>query len=106
MMKYLIVFLVVIGLVSCQSGQKKGDGKAPAQNVVLSETTVNIGGMHCDNCVKSIEKGINELDGIAEVKVSLNDSTAFVKFDSAMVKVADINSAVVKRGFTVKEKLN
>ncbi len=69
------------------------------------ETTIDIGGMDCDMCVKSVEKGVNELTGIASVAVSLNDSNALVKYDAAKVQLAEIEKAIEKRGYKVKGTL-
>lgn len=106
-MKNLIYLLFIVLFFSCQSGNKnKQETKSTdVQQVALVETTVNIGGMHCDNCVKSVEKGITELAGISNVVVSLTDSTAVVKFDESKVKKEDIQKAIEGRGFTVKSSL-
>ncbi len=68
----------------------------------MVEDTFNIGGMHCDMCVTSIEKGVNELAGIDFVKASLEDSTAIVRFDQSKTTRTDIEKAVQKRGYSVK----
>lgn len=106
-MKNLIYLVLVVLFFSCQSGSKNNQEtkSADTQQVVLVETTVNIGGMHCDNCVKSVEKGITELAGISNVVVSLSDSTAVVKFDEFKVKKEDIQKAIEGKGFTVKSTL-
>jgi Cu+-exporting ATPase len=106
-MKHLVIFILALTIFSCQSGTQKtgSENQTTVQNVELTAATVNIGGMHCDNCVKSIEKGIGELNGVAEVKVSLTDSVASVKYDGTKVKIEDINKAVEARGFTIKTSL-
>ncbi len=76
-----------------------------AESAQIVETTINIGGMHCDMCVTSIEKGVNELDGIITVKASLNDSNAVVSYDAQKLDLAEIEKAIEKRGYAVKEKM-
>ncbi|WP_346855264.1 cation transporter [uncultured Draconibacterium sp.] len=100
-MKKLFFLIALVGLLSCNSGNEKKQNET-TQNVELAETTINIGGLHCDACVASVEKGINELEGIKNVVVTLTDSTAVVKYDAAKVELAQIEKAVVKRGYTVK----
>ncbi|NIU01372.1 MAG: heavy metal transporter, partial [Nitrosopumilaceae archaeon] len=56
----------------------------------MVEKTVHVGGMHCDMCEASIEKGINELEGIESVQASWNDSVAVVKYDESLASVEDI----------------
>ena len=98
---------MIIAFFSCQSGanKKNEEAKTPVQDIALTETTINVGGMSCENCVKSVEKGINELQGVAEVKVSLSDSIAYVKFDGSKLTIDDINKAIEGRGYTVKSDL-
>lgn len=103
-MKKLFYLFVLLAFVSCQSGSKneesnKETAKAPVQVV---EATINVGGMHCDMCVQSIEKGVNQLKGIEFVKANLNDSTAKVKFDASKTNLAEIEKAIEKRGYSVK----
>jgi copper chaperone CopZ len=53
-------------------------------------------------CVASVTKGVNELEGIESVVVSLNDSTAVVSFKSNKVELSQIEKAIEARGYTIK----
>ena len=102
-MKKLLFVLVVFAFVSCnQAGKNKTDEKTATESVQFVESTINIGGMHCENCVASVEKGVKELDGIVAVTVSLNDSTAKVSYDSSKLELAKIEEAIEARGYTIK----
>lgn len=104
-MKKFIYLFVILAFVSCQSGNKKAENsEQPNLEAEVVETTVNISGMHCDMCVASITKGVNELEGIASVEVSLEDSSAVVKYYAAKVDLDKIEEAIQKRGYTVKEE--
>ena len=105
-MKKIIYLLFVLALVSCQSGNKKQqEEKAVVQSAEVVEATINIGGMHCEMCVSSIEKGVTELAGIVSVDVSLEDSTAVVSYDKAQLEQAKIEKAIEKRGYTIKTEM-
>ncbi len=105
-MKKLVYLLLVVFFISCQSGNRNAKVEEPAaETAQIVETTINIGGMHCDMCVTSIEKGVNELDGIITVKASLNDSNAVVSYDAQKLDLAEIEKAIEKRGYAVKEKM-
>lgn len=99
-MKKLIYLILIIAFAACQSGNKKVENST---EVKVVEATIDIGGMHCENCVKSIEKGINGVEGIAEAIVSLNDSNAAVKFDATKTDLVSIEKAIEKRGFSIKK---
>lgn len=101
-MKKLIYILFLMAIISCQSGNKNPEQESAQAPVKVVETKLNIGGMHCDMCVASIEKGVNELQGIEYVKASLDDSTTIVKYDVSKVNLKQIESAINRRGYTVK----
>ena len=103
-MKKLFYLFIALAFVACQSGNKNAQQEkiAAEQSVQTVEATINIGGMHCDMCVASIEKGVKELDGIESVAVSLNDSTAVVSYDATKVELIKIEKAIELRGYTVK----
>jgi len=100
-MKKILVLLIAVGLLACSSGEKKTEQQA-AQPTEIVETSLSIGGMTCEHCVMSVTKGINGLEGIEAVSVTLEDSTAVVKYDAAAVNIDDLKKAVEKRGYTVK----
>ncbi len=100
-MKKLLFLFIVLSVFSCNSGKEKSTTNAPQISNTV-EATINIGGLHCANCVASVEKGINSLDGINAVAVSLEDSTAVVKYDTNQVAIDDIKISIEKRGYTVK----
>lgn len=43
-----------------------------------STLTIPVGGMHCQNCVNSIQKALSALPGVTGVKVNLEKGTAVV----------------------------
>lgn len=101
-MKKLLFLFAIIGLISCNSGNEKTTTDS-AKNAEIVEATINIGGLHCENCVASVTKGINGLEGISNVVVTLSDSTAVVKYDVSKLELAEIEKVVEKRGYTVKK---
>ena len=57
--------------------KKKLDGP------VIGTRTIKISGMHCQNCVNSVTRALNSLDGVS-AKVSLRDNSAEVSFDRSV----------------------
>lgn len=101
-MKKLIIIFIAFAFVACGTSEKKAPDNT-SQKAEIVETTIHIGGLHCENCVASVTKGINELNGIEKVVVTLSDSTAVVNYDASKVKLQELEEAVVKRGFSVKK---
>lgn len=56
-------------------------------------------GMTCQNCVAHVEKGINELAGVAKVKVNLKKEKSVVKYDESQVSNSDIVAKVKEVGY-------
>lgn len=105
-MKKLVFVMVILAFVACQSANNsEQSANVESANVEFVETTINVGGMHCDMCVSSIEKGVNELEGISFVKASLNDSTTTVKYDASKTDLVHIEKAIEKRGYSIKKDL-
>jgi copper chaperone len=102
-MRTLIFIFGIFILVSCGGQQKQNEGSDSSAQVTLNEVTLNVGGMHCDMCVASIEKGVGAVEGVDFVKAELSDSTALVKFNEAETSLAEIKQAIEKRGYRVKE---
>lgn len=100
-MKNLLVVLIALVAFACSTSEKKTSEKNTSK-AEIAEATISIGGLHCENCVASVEKGINSLEGIKNVVVTLEDSTAVVKYDKSSVDIEEIEKMVVKRGYTVK----
>ncbi|WP_340113540.1 heavy-metal-associated domain-containing protein [Maribellus mangrovi] len=100
-MKKFLIVLLAVGLFACSSGEKKTEEKSAAPAEIV-EASLSIGGMTCDHCVMSVAKGINGVEGVESVSVTLEDSTAVVKYDASLVKMDDLEKAVEKRGYRVK----
>nr|WP_321354414.1 heavy metal-associated domain-containing protein [uncultured Draconibacterium sp.] len=99
-MKKLLYLLILVGFVACNSGTQKSTEVAQPEQIV--ESTIDIGGLHCDACVASVEKGVNSLSGIESVKVTLADSTAIVTYNASAVSIDEIEKSIEKRGYTIK----
>ena len=102
-MRTLIFFLGIFFLVSCGGQKTQNEGDETPVQVTLTEVKLDVGGMHCDMCVASIEKGVGAVEGVDFVKAELSDSTALVKFNEAETSLAEIKQAIEKRGYKVKE---
>jgi Cu+-exporting ATPase len=62
-----------------------------------------ITGMTCASCVNTIEKGVNNVDGIYEVTVNLMTEKAKIAYDPAKTNVVDLIKAVENTGYGVKD---
>ena len=65
----------------------------------LTAKTVDIEGMHCENCKNSIERSVNKIDG-ASCQVNLKKKQATIEVDRE-IDDADIRIAIERLDFKV-----
>ncbi|HGO5815581.1 TPA: heavy-metal-associated domain-containing protein [Mannheimia haemolytica] len=61
--------------------------------------TLQLDGLHCGNCVKSVEKALNGLAGVSQVSVTLDPQIAVVE---GSVEAQALIEAVEEIGFDAK----
>lgn len=68
----------------------------------MKTITLNIEGMHCGGCVKSVTQVLTELDGVQSADVQL-EGKANVTFDENRVNVAQLIEVIEDAGFDATE---
>ncbi|XP_009580410.1 PREDICTED: copper-transporting ATPase 1 [Fulmarus glacialis] len=65
-----------------------------AKSIVIS-----VEGMTCNSCVQTIEQHVGKMNGIHNIKVSLEDKNAVVVYDSKLQTPATLQEAIYDMGF-------
>ena len=65
----------------------------------MKEVKLNIEGMHCTGCSTRLEKVLNNVDGLEDAKVSLEEKKADIKYDETQVSEKELIEAVEDAGF-------
>ena len=65
----------------------------------MATIQLNIGGMTCGGCVKSVTKVLEALDGVAKAEVSLENANATITYDADKIQPAALIEAVEDAGF-------
>lgn len=65
----------------------------------MEHTTLTIGGMSCQHCVRAVREALTELPGVALARVDVG--SAEFDFDPAQQSLDQIKAAVVDAGYTV-----
>ena len=68
----------------------------------MATITLNIDGMTCGGCVKSVTKVLNGLDGVRSATVNLENKNAQVEFDEGKIQIAQLVEAVEDAGFDAR----
>jgi Cu+-exporting ATPase len=64
--------------------------------------TIPVYGMMCGHCVKAVTGALDDIEGVSETAVSLEDSCAKVTFDDAVTGLDDLTAAIVEEGYTLE----
>ncbi|AOZ51920.1 heavy-metal-associated domain-containing protein [Chromobacterium vaccinii] len=67
----------------------------------MAELILNIDGMTCGGCVKSVTGLLSGMAGVSDAQVSLEDKQARVAYDAATVSPEELAAAVADAGFDV-----
>lgn len=68
---------------------------------MAEKTTLNVTGMSCGHCVKTIEDNVGKLDGVKSVQVNLEAGTVDVEFESSQIGTKQISDTIEDQGFDV-----
>ena len=66
--------------------------------------TFSVTGMTCGNCVRHVEKALQNVSGVSSVAVDLDNQQATVQYDPAIATVDTMASAVTEAGYTFQPK--
>lgn len=63
--------------------------------------TLHINGMTCGGCVKSVTNALNQVAGVEQATVSLEQKNAVITFDDSQTTANDLKNAIEDAGFDV-----
>jgi copper ion binding protein len=96
-----ILSIVLISLVfafSCNNGDSTKQIKKAAEYV---QVELQVDGMTCTGCEKTIEANVNKLDGIESIKADHEAGKAILSYDKANVDIEAIKKVMADKGYTV-----
>ncbi|MDI7741020.1 copper chaperone CopZ [Lysinibacillus fusiformis] len=67
----------------------------------MENVTLNVKGMSCGHCVKSVEQSVGALDGVEQVSVNLEAGRVNVAYNDQKVSLAKIKEAIDDQGYDV-----
>jgi len=67
----------------------------------MQTVTIEISGMTCGGCVRSVTNVLKALDGVAKAEVSLEKNNAVVDYDPGKLGLEQLKRSVVEAGFEV-----
>lgn len=67
----------------------------------MTKATLSIQGMMCGNCQKHVASALNELEGVSDVCVSLEDESANFTYDESITNVETIKASFADTNYEV-----
>ena len=67
----------------------------------METVTINVKGMTCMGCVRSVKNVLEPISGVAGVEVSLEKGLVTVRYDAAKTAVEAFKSAIAEAGYDV-----
>lgn len=68
----------------------------------MEQTMLTVQGMSCRSCVNSIEGNLGKLSGVESVKVHFTEGKVEVAFDSNVLSLEEITTAIENQGYAVE----
>jgi copper chaperone len=65
------------------------------------ETVLIVEGMSCNHCVNAIEGSVGKLQGVSNVKVTLDEGKVEVSYDDRKVTIDEMKQAIEDQGYDV-----
>lgn len=65
------------------------------------QTTLDVRGMSCGHCEKSVQGALEALPGVSDVEVHLNTGKVDVTYDEVKTDIEAIREAIEEQGYDV-----
>lgn len=104
MKKVLFLLFAVLILAACNNTNppaEQTENNTEMAEDVIEVAIIDVTGMHCGSCEKTVTNALTELEGVKDAKVSLEEEQAKVKFSASKVSIDDFKTAIEGKGYGV-----
>lgn len=84
-------------MVGCKQNSSGNESAQVETNEM--KVTIPIEGMSCVSCVANVRKTLSNMDGVTEVKVSLQDKKATITFVPEKATIEQLRKAINQLGY-------
>lgn len=89
----------VVPKPSCLNAPRVTDAEGEKMKTTTETMVVDIAGMHCESCAKSVTSVLSTLPGVYRVEVSFDSGQARIAYDPRLAKRSDFEEAIGNAGF-------
>ena len=72
----------------------------------MQTETIRVSGMTCGTCVTGVTRALQSVKGVGEVKVSLAEGKAAVRYDEGLAGPKELRAAITRAGYGVDAAAN
>lgn len=72
---------------------------------MVNQVTLQVQGMTCGGCVKSVENSLSALSGVEKVKVQLETGNVDIEFNDSQIDIKQITDTIEDKGYTIGTKI-
>ncbi|MFP4471369.1 MAG: cation transporter [Bacteroidales bacterium] len=104
--RVFVIIFIVTAIWSCAGNSGSQETSEDASEQVnfdpanLKTIEIEVHGMTCSGCERTVQTAVGQLAGVKEVKASHTDSTAVVTFDKTKTSFAEMQAAINDKGYT------
>ncbi len=69
----------------------------------MQKTVLNVPGISCSHCEKSIKGAVNEFPEVKKVKVDIKKKTVFLEYDNDKISLDKIKKAIINIGYEIAD---
>lgn len=93
-----IIILLMTVLIGCSENNKKNQLLENEKMETVS-VEIPIEGMSCMSCVATVKKTLSDIEGVSEVKVSLENKKTTLRLNPQKISLDTIQQAINKLGY-------
>lgn len=108
-MKHIKLFIIVSVIFSAAvmygcSNDDKTTSDTSSETVSGEVVTVSLPSIQCNMCKKTISTALNEVDGVSDAEVNVNEKNVKVTYDESKADVSKIEASIVAAGYDANDK--
>jgi copper chaperone CopZ len=73
------------------------------QNGTTQQATLTIGGMACSACANTVQQALNDLEGVQEASVDLENESGSVSYEKYSVSTDEFKEIIENAGYEFKD---
>jgi copper chaperone CopZ len=100
-----VAVIALLGVTSCKNNTKEATEPTPTempQDIAMTDISFGVRG-NCGMCKKTIEKAVNNVEGVVKSNWDVDNKKIDVSFDDTKTEVMAIHEAIAASGYDTEK---